>query len=283
MRRTISLTFAVALIAVVAAGAARADEWTKTFSVTGKPHLTLSADNARLEVLPGAGGQIAVRVSTTGLSIPVDVRVIESQSGNDVKVEVKQTKHWLALSRGSVSVHVTVPAESDLNLETGNGGISLGAISGHLQVGTGNGQIDATGLHGNLALRTGNGAIDASGLDGSVEAHAGNGGVRVSGRFDVLRAESGRGEVEATALAGSKMASPWEVSSGVGSVTLRLPQNFSADLEGTTGVGHITVDFPNTTSSTLSGSSVHARLGNGGPSLRVHSGVGSLRIEGSGA
>jgi DUF4097 and DUF4098 domain-containing protein YvlB len=279
MRRTVSMTFAMALFALVAATAARADQWSKTFSVSAKPHLALSADNARLTVTPGTASQVSVRVTTTNRRIPDDVRIVESQSGNEIKVEVKQAHRLFDLGRGSVIVDVTVPSEADLDLNTGNGRISLGAITGNLRVGTGNGRVEASGPHGTLYVRTGNGQITATGLDGSLDAHTGNGSVHVSGRFDALRAESGHGQVEATVLAGSKMTSAWEVHSGVGSVTVRLPANFSAELDSSTGVGHISVDFPVTVSGSVTGSSVHGRLGNGGQTLRVHTGVGSVHIE----
>lgn len=282
MRRTLSLLLAVTAVAIVSASTARADDWSKTFSVSAKPHVTLSVDNGRLTIQPGAVGQVSVHVTTTGWSIPGDVQVIPSQNGNDIQVQVKQKNHWMSFSHGTVSVDVTVPAQSDLDMSTGNGRISASSISGDLRLGTGNGRIEATGLHGNLSMHTGNGGIEASGLDGSLEARTGNGGVHVSGRFDVLQAESGRGSMEASALPGSKMSSSWEVRTGVGSVTLRLPANFSADLEGSTGVGHVNVNFPVNTTSSMTGGSVHGQIGKGGPTLRVHTGVGSVNIEHSG-
>jgi len=282
MRRTLSMTFAVALVALATATAARADQWSKNYSVSGKPDLTISADNGRVQVIPGAAGQVSVRVTTTNRRIPDDVRVTASQDGNAIKVEVKQAHHFFHIESGSVEVDITVPAQVDLDLKIGNGPISIGAISGNLRAGTGNGRIEATGAHGGIYLRTGNGRITVSGLDGSLDAHTGNGSVDASGRFSALSAESGHGQVKVTVLPGSKMASAWEVRSGVGSVTVRLPAQFSAELDGSTGVGRITIDFPVTVSGELNHSSIHGRIGNGGPTLRVHTGVGSVHIERSG-
>jgi DUF4097 and DUF4098 domain-containing protein YvlB len=279
MRRTVSMTFAVALVTLMAATAARADQWSKSYSVSGKPDLTLSADNARVQVIPGAAGRVSVRVTTTGKRIPDDVRVTASQNGNAIKVEVKEAHHFFHITSGSVVVNATVPSQADLDVKTGNGRVSLGAITGNLRAGTGNGRIEVTGAHGGIYLRTGNGRITASGLDGSLDAHTGNGSVHASGRFSALSAESGHGQVEVTVLPGSKMTSGWEVRSGVGNLTVRLPAQFSAVLDGSTGVGRITVDFPVTVSGDLNRSSIHGRIGQGGQTLRVHTGVGSVHIE----
>lgn len=283
MRRTLLASCAVALAMLAAAPAARADQWSKTFSVTAKPHLALDADNAALRVTPGAAGQVAVRVSTTGWKIPDDVRVTETQSGNDIQVNVKQVRHWTGFSHGSVVVDVTVPSRADLDLSTGNGAVTLGAVSGTLHIGTGNGHIEANGPTGGLALRTGNGRIEVTGTSGTLDAHTGNGSVRVSGRFDALQIDSGRGSVEATVLPGSKMSSNWRIGTGVGQVTVSLPANFSAELTGSTGVGHISTDFPMTISGSFTGSSVRGRIGKGGPTLSLHTGVGGIHIARTGA
>ena len=279
MRRMVLGSFAVALALLAVSTTARADDWSRNFPVTAKPHLTLDADNARLNVAPGPSNQVAVHVTTTGWKIPSDVRVTETQSGNDIHVEVKQVQHWISFSRGSVSVDITVPAQANLDLSTGNGEVTLGAISGMLHVGTGNGQVTATGTRGNIYLRTGNGRIEASGIDGSLSTHTGNGRVTVAGRFDALNIDTGRGQVQATVLAGSKMSSDWRVGTGVGNITVSLPADFSAELDGSTGVGHITVDFPVTVSGSFAGSAVRGRIGKGGATLRIHTGVGGVHLQ----
>jgi len=283
MRRIMFGSFAVALALLTVSTAARADEWTKTFSVTAKPHLTLDADNAQLNVTTGPANAVAVHVSTTGWQIPKDVTVTESQTGNDIRVDVKQVQHWISFSHGSATVNITVPAQADLNLSTGNGEVTIGAVTGAIHVGTGNGHVTATGAHGSVYLRTGNGQIDATGIDGLLSTHTGNGSVTVAGRFDALTIDSGRGQVQATVLAGSKLSSDWRVGTGVGNVTVSLPSDFSAELDGSTGVGHIAVDFPLTVSGSIAGSTVRGRIGKGGAALRLHTGVGNVHIQRTGA
>lgn len=283
MKRRFGWVLAVTLLAGMAATAARADEWSKHFSVSGKPGLTLTVDNGAVNFVAGNSGEVTVRVVTTEQRIPADLRVTGSQSGNQITVEVRETRRFLGSSHGRIDVEVRVPSDADLNVHTGNGSVTLAPVRGQEHIETGNGRIEANGLQGNLYLHTGNGHITGSGLAGILDASTGNGSISVTGRFDALTVKSGHGEVDATALDGSRLNSPWDISSGVGAITVRLPSNVSADLDGSTGVGRITIDFPVTVSGSLTGSSVHGRIGNGGAPLRVHTGVGSVRIERAGA
>ncbi len=279
MLRTLCATVALALALLVAAPAARADQWSKTFSVSGVPQLTLQVDNGQVSVNRGVANQVFVSVTTTGWKIPDDIHIIPSQQGNAIEVQVRQQQHWFSFSRGTIAVSVTLPPTANLDLSTGNGDVTLSSFGGSLRAATGNGTIHASDLRGNLAMHTGNGSFDGSGLDGSLDVHTGNGAIHASGRFDALELDSGRGGIHVTALSGSKMASGWRIGTGVGPITVVLPADISAELSASTGVGHIATKFPVTISGSLAGSSVNGRLGAGGPTLRIHTGVGDVTIE----
>jgi hypothetical protein len=74
------------------------------------------------------------------------------------------------------------------------------------------------------------------------------------------------------------MAGPWHIHTGDGSVSLRLPENFAADLDAHTGDGKITVDFPVTASGSLGGSELRGKLNGGGQTLVVRTGDGPIRL-----
>ncbi len=284
MRRNTFLgSFAVGLALLLTATAARADQWSKNFSVTAAPHLTLEADNATLKVAPGVESEVSVRVVATGWKIPDDVRVTQQQSGNDIRVKITRTHHWFGFTHGSVTVNVAVPRQADLDLSTGNGAVTIDGVGGKLRIDTGNGAIRTNSLSGSAYLHTGNGRIEARDFDGSLQTNTGNGGVRVSGRFDALDVHSGRGGINAVVRPGSKMTSDWRIDTGVGSVNVSLPPDFSAELDGSTGVGRVSTDFPVRVSGTMTGSAVRGRIGQGGSTLRIHSGVGSIHIERAGS
>ena len=113
----------------------------------------------------------------------------------------------------------------------------------------------------------------------TLRVHTGDGPIRVNGRFDQVQLETGDGRIEAEARSGSKIGSGWRVHTGDGNVTLRLPSDFSADIDAHTGDGRISLDLPVTVSGAITGHSVRGKLNTGGPELYIRTGDGSIRLE----
>jgi DUF4097 and DUF4098 domain-containing protein YvlB len=91
------------------------------------------------------------------------------------------------------------------------------------------------------------------------------------------RAVNGRIEVT---LVGDRLAGEGvELATVNGPVTLRIPRNFSAQLELETVTGGMDVDFPITVSGRL-GRRISTALGDGGPLVRVETTGGAIRIGG---
>lgn len=259
MRRTLC-AFAFLLVAGLSA---RADEWNKSFPVTGKPTVVVEVDDGRIRVNSGAGAQVSANVSTASWRIaPGEVQIDTRQEGNRVEITVR-VPHGARFTVGARWVHLqlTVPTESDLNLHTKDGSIT------------------ADGVKGTQRLRTGDGSIEASRLDGAANLDTRDGKIRVDGRFDALEARTGDGSIEADVHPGSKMTSGWLLRTGDGSVTLRLPADFAADLEASTGDGRVHVDLPVTTSGSMRENAVRGKMNGGGQPLEVRSGDGTIRIQ----
>jgi DUF4097 and DUF4098 domain-containing protein YvlB len=258
------LPVSVAIVAALAAGGAFGGDWTKTFVVSGQPELRIETDDGNVTVRTWDEKKIIVHVTTAGWKIgPGEVEVEQSQAGNSVEITVRSRRRFPLFSVGvhSIDVDVEVPRQIESNIRTGDG------------------NIDVTGLQGDTRLRAGDGHIEADSLGGSLEATTGDGHMRVRGRLDSLTLRSGDGGIDAELLPGSKIASSWRVESGDGSVTVRLPRDFAADLDLHTGDGGISVDFPLAT--TAGGRSQHnlrARLNSGGAPFYIRTGDGSVRL-----
>jgi DUF4097 and DUF4098 domain-containing protein YvlB len=270
------------LFTLAAAFPAHAEDWSKSYKLTGRPNLRVITNDGHVDLYASSSNQIDAHVTTTGWPIGNDgVRISESQNGNEVDLEVHvPTFHFsFGWNNRSVRIELNVPREADFDVETGDGSVTSQAFHGQLRISTGDGNIDADGLSGQVRLHSGDGHIHASGLDGELRADSGDGRIDVAGRFDTLSLESGDGSVTAEAENGSKIANDWSVRSGDGSVTLRLPDGLNADLDAHTGDGHITLEnFSITTTGEISGSTIHGKIGAGGPPLLVHTGDGSIHI-----
>lgn len=254
---------ALAFVIVMLAVAARADEWKKDFTVNGAPEVRVDSSDGNIEVTTGPQNAVSARVITEGWRIGVGhVHIVDRQEGNRITLEI-HTPHitFFGVSRHSLRVELTVPRNSNLDLHSGDGRISLAQVAG------------------NLRLNSGDGAIEASGLDGHLTATTGDGHITVQGRFDQLDLHSGDGKIDAEIAPGSKMQSSWTVRSADGSVRLRLPQDFASDLDLRTGDGHITLDFPVTVSGRMSPSNIHGKLNGGGELLEVRTADGNIHLE----
>jgi DUF4097 and DUF4098 domain-containing protein YvlB len=269
------LTFAAAL-------PAHAEDWSKSYKLTGRPTLRVITNDGHVDLYNASSNQIDAHVTTTGWAIgDSGVRITESQNGNEVELQVHvPTFHFsFGWNNRSVRIQLNVPKEADLDVETGDGSVTTQSFHGQLRISTGDGNIEANGLSGQVRLHSGDGHINGDGFDGELRADSGDGRITVSGRFDTLSLESGDGSVNAEVQSGSKLANDWSVRSGDGSVTLRLPDGLNADLDAHTGDGHISLEnFSITTSGEISGSTIHGKIGAGGPELLVHTGDGSIRI-----
>src|SRR5207247_7386914 len=137
------------------------------------------------------------------------------------------------------------------------------AVSGRTRVSTGDGSLTDDGLQGGVRLHTGGGSSRATGVEGRVEADTGDGPLNVEGRFDLVDLRTGDGGIEAKVERGSKVAGAWSLRRGDGGITLRLPDDLSADLDAHTGGGSVDLDLHVTLSGPLTSTTVRGALGEG--------------------
>ncbi len=257
----------LSLLVLALTGFAAADEWAKEYNVGANPKLTVDTNDANVRVVPGAGNKISARVTTQGYKLsPSDVRVTEYQNGDAVDLKVHIPSRGIITFGGSWSVHVevSVPAKTQLDLRSGDG------------------RIEVTGIHAPARLNSGDGRIEVRDFDGPLTAHTSDGRMNIEGRFDDLQLDTGDGSIEAEVRPGSKMTGRWLIHTGDGSVQLRIPKEFAADLDAHTGDGHITLDLPITMNGTKSENSIRGKLNGGGQTLELRTGDGSIHIGRSG-
>jgi len=252
------------LLLLAVAVSARANDWNKTYTVSGKPHVRIEGKDARIRLNVGQPGQVTVHLSSPHDRIPEDVRVSEHQSGDSIDLQVSAPAKHLALfsvRTYSVEVEVNVPTNSDLDLHTDDGSIEI------------------RGVKGDLRLASGDGHITAENVDGVLHASSGDGHVSVDGRFDGIEVRTKDGHIDATVRNGSKITGEWSFHTGDGRIELRLPSDLKADLDAHTGDGHISTNFPVEVQGTVSRSALRGHLNGGGPLVHLRTGDGSIRID----
>jgi hypothetical protein len=141
----------------------------------------------------------------------------------------------------SVSYRVYVPYDSDLDLSSVNGGITIDDVSGQMR------------------FRTTNGGIHLSGLKGDVDGRTTNGGLNI--------------ELSGNGWEGAGL----DVQTTNGGVKLYMPDDYNCRLETGTVNGSFRIDFPIMVQGRID-RHIEATLGDGGRTIRVVTTNGSVTV-----
>ena len=140
-----------------------------------------------------------------------------------------------------VSYRLDVPTQTPLSLRTTNGGIAIDNVNSRVE------------------FRTVNGGVKLSRMGGDVEGRTTNGGINV--------------DLEGATWQGTGL----DVQTSNGGVHLSIPAQYSAHLETGTTNGSLKIDFPVMVQGQI-GRSLSTDLGSGGPTLRVNTSNGGVKI-----
>jgi DUF4097 and DUF4098 domain-containing protein YvlB len=253
----------IVLVLCFATGRARADEWSKTFTLTGKPDLRVETFDANIRVYTWDQNTIEAKVITTHYKIGEGgIRVEDHLNGDTVEIDVRYPHHnvTFGMSNHRVDIDIHMPREGRVNLHTGDG------------------KIEVTSFKGEMDLRSGDGPQLIDAVDGKLRATTGDGHIRANGRFDELELETGDGPVEVRAAAGSSVNAAWRLETGDGSVTLQIPETLAADVDLHTSDGHIDLDIPVTTEGKLRENDVRGKINGGGRLMTIRTGDGSIHL-----
>jgi hypothetical protein len=229
----------------------------------------------RLEVESGAGS-ITVHVGNDRtVSVTARIRARGSWSGMSAEAKIAKLQDNPPIEQQGNSIHIgrvedaqlsrnvfmnydlNVPAQTQLTLKTG---------AGHQF-------IEGTELP--LDAWSGAGHITVENVSGNVEIHTGAGGIEVRSPKGTLRAETGAGSVRAN----GDPKHDWQIQVGAGSINVEVPLKASFDLEAQSGFGRVTVNPQLKLDGSVSNSRVYAKVGEGGPTVRLSSGAGAIRVE----
>jgi len=254
-------------VVLVLAQFAGAEEWNKTFNLTGKPDLRVETSDAKLTVDTWDQNKIEAHVIVFGYKIgPGGIDIYDHQNSDSVSLEVRYPKVEFHVFGGMrshrVEIEIHMPRQGRVDLRTGDGNIRL------------------SGLKGEMVVTSGDGSQEIEDVDGTLRARAGDGHIRASGRFDSLSLHTGDGRIDATARPESAIKDEWELRAGDGSVTLRVPEKLAANIDFETKDGHLDVDMPVTVNGgRLKEHVIRGTMNGGGNPLTIHTGDGSIRVE----
>jgi len=153
--------------------------------VTGKPRvIVVNIPPGSVEVGSGSDGEVIVDLD---LRVPDDLECTVSQDGNIVTVKCRARVGfwgWPSYVFGTgpkANILLTVPAKSDLDLETRVGHITVAGVKGTIVVESSAGRVNIHDCAGTVKAKTRAGSVIMEDVDGAVTAHSSAGSISFSG------------------------------------------------------------------------------------------------------
>jgi len=110
----IRLGIACAALLAASAVAARAEEVTKSFAVSGRANVRVETNDGSVRVTSDDSKQVEFRVEYQGYELGKNLRVDSRQSGDKVELTARVTGRWdspLAIIRGIYTLRFACPAK----------------------------------------------------------------------------------------------------------------------------------------------------------------------------
>src|SRR5262245_7866045 len=273
---------------------------TKTFKIGGIPDVQLDTFDGAIEVHSWDKNEVEVEIERRAMeqSLVDEIKVSAEQEGDRIVVKVTGPPRRSGFEGIQVGVHfspsarlrVALPRKSQLVAKSGDGSISVEDLAGKITLNTNDGSVRATRLAGEIMVRSGDGSIRMDRIEGTVDVETGDGSITMEAKPTTLHAKTSDGAIRMQIEPDATMAADWDVQTEDGSVTLTLPNSFNGELDAETRDGAVRASHPALSDETRTGEDrrerrrkLKATLGSGGPTFRVRSGDGTIRIDNQGS
>jgi DUF4097 and DUF4098 domain-containing protein YvlB len=270
---------------------------TRNFKLTGPPEVVLDTFDGSIEIHSWDRDEVEVEIEKRApeQSLIDEIKVHVEQKGNRVEIRVTGPSREFHMTIGrnispSARLRVALPRASRIQASSADGSIRVADVDGTINLRTADGSVAATRVSGDISVRTDDGTIRMERAAGKLDLETGDGSIVVDAKPTVLRVKTGDGTIRVQIDSDSQMAEDWDLSTEDGSVILTLPSSFDGELDAETRDGSVRTTHPLLRSADRDRSSddedrrerrrsLRAKMGDGGKSLRVRTGDGSIRIE----
>jgi len=177
---------------ILAASPARADRAEKHFPVSAKPKITVRNSTGRIQVK--AWSKNEVQVTWTNPSGKTSVATEEA--GNRVEVVTRENQEGLSEEDCKTDFEITVPVESELNIRTDSGTVTVDSVHGDMTFDTVGASLQLSDVSGYLMVKTIDGSLICTRCSGKLEANSISGNVQmVQPALDSVRVQTSSGNI----------------------------------------------------------------------------------------
>ena len=242
-------------------------------ATANQPPIEQTGDTIRLQIPRDGRTRRAVTIAYE-VQVPAGIRVVtDSESG--------QTR--IASVRGAVSVRtqsgaITLADLGETRVATGSGAVSVDG-PGPLSVTTSSSAIEVKRISGDLEVRTQSGRVTVSLVnEADVDIETGSSGITVDGVDDGLAASTQSGRVRVS----GNPRRPWRVTTGSSAINAEFSPNAAFTLDATSGSGSVKTENLGVRGETDE-RRVAGTIGGGGPTVRLTSRSGSIKLKAAGS
>jgi len=227
------------------------DTWTRTYKVNEGATVELREPNGRIRVEAGDGNEVVINATRVvkapteeaAKSALADIVIKDTATSDRVEVDSTSSSHGISFRlQRRVDYDVKMPRTGQLTIKTTNGEVKVTAIAGFVKVEATNGDVELTGIEKGADVDATNGRIQVD------LAAVGDAGVRCK--------------------------------TTNGQIVLTLPTSAKATLAARVTNGVVHTENLNVESTDSSYRRLDAKLGGGGPEIRLDTTNGEVRIVG---
>jgi DUF4097 and DUF4098 domain-containing protein YvlB len=221
-----------------------------------------------------SGAHVVVTSNRADLGDLFSFRFDEEPGGVRIEVRKRSVQPWPKSLQ--VRLELQVPTKTSVDIRTGGGDVKVRQLAGDTNLETSGGDVEVSGLAGNLTARTSGGDIELRDLSGDVNVKTSGGDITLENASGRVEARTSGGDVTAALARGN--AKGGEIETSGGDIKVRVDPAVSLTLDASTSSGEVVSDLPLKITGEISPSRLHATLGSGGETLRVHTNGGSVHI-----
>ena len=294
------------------------------FEISNGGLLTLDSDLGSIEVVGGRGNDVFMTVTLGANNVNrneaqrlfdrFDLEFQRSRSGLEIYGDYDKPSGRMNWKRGlRVKFQLTVPENTELDLNTAGGSITVENIDAEINIKTSGGSLTMEDIAGPVVARTSGGSIKAYEIgdrldvhtsggsisieqaDGYVNAKTSGGSITIEDVDGDIDAKTSGGSIKLREVAGSVNAitSGGSVSAEIlgqpesdmtlrtsgGTVVIYLDDSVRADIDAQASGGSVSTDIPVAIAGKKKRSKLEGEMNGGGPLLTLRSSGGSVKIK----
>ena len=176
----------------LAASPAHADRIEKHFAVQNKPKVTVRNSAGRIQVKAWSKNEVLVSwTSASGKSA-----VETEQAGNRVEIEARSAREKSPEDDLKTDFEITVPVESELNVRTDSGNVTVESVHGDMTFDTVGANLQLTDVDGYVVVKTIDGSLVCTRCSGKLEANSISGNTQIlQPALDSVRVQTSSGNI----------------------------------------------------------------------------------------